>query len=154
MRLGYVARLTGEAAEKVLDRVDRARAEQDALASAAHDAAAELKRDPRRALASGRVLNMLESTSDSAARTNALLTEIMLAQDFHDLTSQVIGRLVEIAQDLEAQLLQLLVDSAPVAQLAQAQPTGLGGPAVDAARRDDVVTSQGQVDDLLESLGF
>jgi chemotaxis protein CheZ len=39
--------------------------------------------------------------------------DIMMAQDFQDLTGQVIKRITGIAQNLEKQLVQMLVDFAP-----------------------------------------
>jgi len=87
------------------------------------------------------------------------LTEIMMAQDFHDLTGQVIARVVNLANTIEQQLVQLLLQTAPpgVAPAAPepaARSEALQGPVVDAESRADVVTDQSQVDDLLASLGF
>jgi chemotaxis protein CheZ len=83
----------------------------------------------------------------------------MMAQDFHDLTGQVIKKVVSLAATIEDQLLQMLLATAPpeVAEQAQANPKltpPLSGPVVDAQGRTDVVTDQSQVDDLLASLGF
>ena len=87
------------------------------------------------------------------AITNAQLTEIMLAQDFQDLTGQVIKKIVAVVQNIETQLLQVLIEAIPEEKKAEA--VGLmNGPIINAAGRTDVVTSQAQVDDLLESLGF
>ena len=83
-----------------------------------------------------------------------------MAQDFHDLTGQVIARVVALAADLESQLLELLIQTSPdpeqapaLAPVETAQPK-LAGPVVDPENTVDVVTSQSQVDDLLASLGF
>jgi chemotaxis protein CheZ len=161
-RLSYVSRLTGQAAEKVLNGVDRTKAELDALSAGARRTADALRRDPVGAVASGRVMGYLEEVGAATARADAQLTEIMLAQDFHDLTGQVIRKVVTIAQSLETQLVQLLIASstldAPTAReperAAAAGVPSLEGPAVMTAGRSDVVTDQAQVDDLLESLGF
>jgi chemotaxis protein CheZ len=80
-----------------------------------------------------------------------------MAQDFHDLTGQVIARVVNLAATIEEQLVQLLIQTAP--PNVQAAPTEaprahLAGPVVDPERTPDVVTNQSQVDDLLASLGF
>jgi chemotaxis protein CheZ len=96
---------------------------------------------------------------DVEARTQRIdqhLTDIMLAQDFHDLTGQVVAKVVTLATDLEDSLLKLLVQVVPPEQRAKVdtQFSGLQGPVVDAKGRADVVTSQGEVDDLLASLGF
>jgi len=76
----------------------------------------------------------------------------MMAQDFQDLTGQVIKKVMEVTQNLEQQLLALLVHNAPAS--VHVDPNLLNGPVVNPAGRTDVVTSQAQVDDLLESLGF
>ncbi len=95
----------------------------------------------------------MKRASADAVATQALLTDIMMAQDFHDLTGQVIQKVLKLAADFEAQLVKLLVESTPP-EKRTAQTDWMNGPVVDAKGRDDVVTSQAQVDDLLESLGF
>ena len=80
--------------------------------------------------------------------------EIIMAQDFQDLTGQVIKKVVEMVQGLETQLLGLLLEAMPEQRKAEAPEGLLNGPVISSAGRGDVVTSQAQVDDLLESLGF
>ena len=89
-------------------------------------------------------------------QTDQHLTDIMMAQDFHDLTGQVINRVVKLAASIEEQLLQLLVDVAPepVANRMPSDPLDLSGPVVNPEGRSDVAASQQDVDDLLASLGF
>jgi len=163
-RLSYVSRLTGQAAEKVLNGVDQTKAELQHLSDGAGEMAAMLRADPVAAVASGRLMGFLDEVGASTTRADAQLTEIMLAQDFHDLTGQVIRKVVTLAQGLETQLVQLLVEcrqeeAAAAARVAApvSAPTlaeALDGPVVMAAGRTDVVVGQQQVDDLLESLGF
>lgn len=105
-------------------------------------------------------MNYLQEVEEGTEQTNSHLTEIMMAQDFHDLTGQVIARVVALAADLESQLLELLIQTSPdaaqapaLAPVEAAQPK-LAGPVVDPENTADVVTSQSQVDDLLASLGF
>jgi chemotaxis protein CheZ len=88
-----------------------------------------------------------------ADATRAQMMEIMMAQDFQDLTGQVIKKTTEIIQSLESQLLQVLLDNLPTDR-ADAAKSLMNGPVVNADGRTDVVTNQSQVDDLLESLGF
>jgi chemotaxis protein CheZ len=153
-RLTYIARLTGEAAEKVLNAVDSARGEQDQLASNARDLEAALKKNPVAAVAGGGVLNFVTLAQAQAERTNGHLTDIMMAQDFHDLTGQVTRKLVDMVQRIEGDLLKLLLEATPPAQRPQVDAGWLSGPVIEAAERTDVVDGQQQVDDLLESLGF
>jgi chemotaxis protein CheZ len=80
--------------------------------------------------------------------------EIMMAQDFQDLTGQVIKKIIEVTKTMEQQLVTLLLESAPPEVKAEFDTGLLNGPVINAAGRSDVVTNQDQVDDLLESLGF
>ncbi|MDD0816566.1 protein phosphatase CheZ [Curvibacter sp. HBC28] len=156
-RLSYIARLTGEAAEKVLTRVEQAKTEQDALASDTQEVRAALIKDPVRAVASGRVLNYLSDVEQRTRAADTHLTEIMMAQDFHDLTGQVIARVVNLAATIEEQLVQLVIQTAPVPVAVPPTVTArehLAGPVVDPDNTPDIVTDQSQVDDLLASLGF
>ena len=159
-RLSYIARLTGDAAEKVLSRVEQAKAQHDFLAAETQRVKASLVRDPVAAVAKGEIMNYLEDVAHITQEADVHLTEIMMAQDFHDLTGQVIARVVNLAATIEDQLLQLLIQTAPAssqAQVVAAEPASrphLAGPVVDPENTPDVVTSQSQVDDLLASLGF
>lgn len=152
-RLGYIAAKTGEAADKVLDLVDRAKAEHEQIRAETRRLADALVRDPVRAVAGGAVMNFVGEVEARTQRIDSALTDIMMAQDFHDLTGQVVAKVVALASDLEDSLVKLLVQAAPPeAQAAeQAAPSG---PVVGAERRSDVVKNQSEVDDLLATLGF
>lgn len=153
-RLSYIARKTGEAADKVLTAVELAKHEQALITGAARRLAALRAAEPVHAADSASVTECALEVEGAAARTDRFLTEIMLAQDFHDLTGQVVAKVVALAVDLEASLVKLLVRAAP-AELAGKDDAGmLAGPVVDPASRTDVVTNQGEVDDLLASMGF
>ena len=78
----------------------------------------------------------------------------MMAQDFQDLTGQVIKKVVDLAQGLEQQLLQVLLEAMPAERKTEASESLMNGPVISAVGREDVVSNQEQVDDLLESLGF
>ena len=156
--LSYIARLTGEAAEKVLSRVEQAKAQQDRMAAENRRVLEALVRDPVAAVAKGLVYNHLVDMEREAQVADNHLTEIMMAQDFHDLTGQVIARVVNLAGTIEKQLVQLLVQTAPpTAQpvpLPAPERKQLSGPVVDPEGTPDVVTNQSEVEDLLASLGF
>jgi chemotaxis protein CheZ len=167
-RLSYIARLTGEAAEKVLTRVELAKSVQDGMAAETENLATLMKKDPVKAVASGAVMNYIEFIKSSNASIDQHLTEIMMAQDFHDLTGQVISRVVNLATTIEDQLVHLLIKTAPPNEAGSPVDTEavddtnaspletehLAGPVVDPEGRSDIVTDQSQVDDLLASLGF
>jgi chemotaxis protein CheZ len=153
-RLQYIARLTGEAAEKVLNLVDAAKAEQSDMTRQARELDATLARIPGLSAAMPELRQAAQAMVEAGERNDARLTEIMLAQDFHDLTGQVVARVVQVAATIEEQLLALLLESAPAGKPGQDHVLAPQGPVVNPEGRTDVVTSQAQVDDLLASLGF
>ncbi len=153
-RLAYIAEKTAAAADKVLTSVDRAKAEQQLISDHTRDLAAALTADPVRAVASGAVFNFVAEVEAGTARVDQHLTDIMLAQDFHDLTGQVVAKVVKLASELEDSLVKLLVQVVPADQRDKVDPNVLNGPVVNPEGRTDVVANQGEVDDLLASLGF
>lgn len=154
-RLSYVATKTGEAAEKVLNLVDQAKVDQQHIASETRRIAEAVASNPVKAVASGALMNFVGDVETASARIDQHLTDIMMAQDFHDLTGQVVAKVVNLVSDLEGQLVKILVEAAP-GEVPQrnVDPLKLEGPVVDAEGRTDVVADQGEVDDLLASLGF
>ena len=153
-RLTYIANKTTDAANKVLNSVDQAKAEHAHISELTRNLAKSLVSDPVRAIASGGVMNFVQDVEQTTARIDAHLTDIMMAQDFHDLTGQVVAKVVTLANDLEDSLVKLLVQVVPPDQREKVDPNVLHGPVVNAEGRTDVVTNQGEVDDLLASLGF
>jgi len=159
-RLNYVARMTEQAAERVLNATDAATPLQTELASQAvtleqrwKDVLAKplLKSDYDKT--AQETLTFLALTEKNTAETKALLMDIMMAQDFQDLTGQVIKKITGLAQELEKQLVQVLIDFSPTMAKTETNATLLNGPQID-PNAADVVASQEQVDDLLDSLGF
>jgi len=159
-RLDYVARLSEQAAKKVLDATDSAGPLQDAIETRANELSsgwqALLDKGATEAewreLAQRTVASMNESRAGAVA-TRTELMNIMMAQDFQDLTGQVIGRITGIAQNLEKQLVQVLIDFAPSEIKRELDNGLLNGPQINPTG-SEVVSNQGQVDDLLDSLGF
>jgi len=159
-RLDYVARLSEQAAKRVLDATDAAGPLQDGIETRSAELSAAwqaLLATPGgadwRALAA-RTVASLDEARAAAVATRAQLMDIMMAQDFQDLTGQVIGRITGIAQNLEKQLVQVLIDFAP-AEIRRELDNGLlNGPQINPEGKTEVVADQGQVDDLLDSLGF
>lgn len=153
-RLTYIATKTAEAANKVLNSVDQAKAEHARISAATTEMAQAIMADPVKAVATGAVFNFVKQVEASTSHIDQHLTDIMMAQDFHDLTGQVVAKVVTLANDLEDSLVKLLVQVVPPEQREKVDPTILQGPVVNAEGRTDVVTNQGEVDDLLASLGF
>jgi chemotaxis protein CheZ len=153
-RLTYIATKTAEAANKVLNSVDQAKAEHAQISAATNEMAKAIMADPVKAVASGAVFNFVKEVEKSTTQIDQHLTDIMMAQDFHDLTGQVVAKVVTLANDLEDSLVKLLVQIVPPEQREKVDPNILQGPVVNPEGRTDVVANQGEVDDLLASLGF
>ena len=160
-RLAYIATLTEKAAERVLNATDIAKPLQDKMDVGAANLSGqwdrllknELSIDDFKQLVT-ETRGFLGSVSQHTKATNDQLLEIMMAQDFQDLTGQVIKKIIEMAKEVENQLLSLLLQSSSPEKKAEMNTGLLNGPVVNAKDRTDIVTSQEQVDDLLESLGF
>jgi chemotaxis protein CheZ len=160
-RLSYVVTLTEQAASRALNAVDLASPMQDALAAEA----ASLTEEWDRILAGQADLEHFKRVAQSTREylgtvgerteaTRGQLREIVMAQEFQDLTGQVLKRITDLVHTLETQLLTLLVENA---QAPVRRPDALGllnGPVVGTTNVSEVVTNQAQVDELLESLGF
>jgi len=153
-RLTYIADKTAAAANKVLNSVDQAKAAHESIAQATRDIAAKITADPVRAVASGALMNFVYDVESTTATIAGHLTDIMMAQDFHDLTGQVVKKVVQLTSDLEDSLVKLLVQVVPPEHRDKVSQEVLQGPVVNPEGRTDVVSDQGEVDDLLASLGF
>ena len=160
-RLNYIADLTGKAAEKVLGAVEASQKLNDEVSARA----AALDKQWDRLYNNEMSLEEFKSharenrefikeISGCSNQLGGHLTDIMMAQDFHDLTGQVVAKVVTLANDLEDSLVKLLVQVVPAEKREKVDPSVLNGPVVNAEGRTDVVTNQGEVDDLLASLGF
>ena len=148
-RLTYIAEKCGDTANRVLNSVEQAKAEQASAAKAA----ASLRSVIASSNAAG-ALALLADIDAARQRTDAHLTDIMLAQDFHDLTGQVVAKVVSLALIVEDGLVALLRQAAVEEPVRKPDAGILNGPVVNPAGRSDVVANQGEVDDLLASLGF
>lgn len=106
-RLDYVVQMTAQAAERALNSVEASQPHQDAMEKGAKDLtkrwdewfenpielsdARELVTDTRQ---------FLGDVPGHTSFTNAQLLDIMMAQDFQDLTGQVIKRMMDVIQKL------------------------------------------------------
>lgn len=153
-RLSYIAEKCGVAADKVLTSVDLAKTEQQSIAAATKAILAASVAGSGQPLDTLALMSFVSAVDAANERTNAHLTDIMMAQDYHDLTGQVVAKVVALAIDLEDSLVKILVQSAPAERAQFVDPSVLAGPVIDATGRSDVVSNQSEVDDLLATLGF
>ncbi|CNF28523.1 MULTISPECIES: protein phosphatase CheZ [Yersinia] len=161
-RLSYVVGKTSKAADCALNCVEIARPLQDELSNNATalterwDAwfddpielpmARELVTDTR---------EFLSNTPKIASKTNEQLMEIMMAQDFQDLTGQVIQNMMALIESVEKELILVLVENMPNSSSSPAEKLDnlKNGPQINQSVAG-IVANQDQVDDLLETLGF
>ena len=161
-RLAYVANLTEQAACRVLNATDIAGPLVDDIENGAAALGERWDKAFANQLGVVEFKQLAEETRaylkdqlpTKTRATHAQLTEIMMAEDFQDLTGQVIKKVVALAQDLEAGLMGALLDVLPETRRTEEVASLMNGPVVNAEGRTDVVVNQEQVDDLLDSLGF
>lgn len=159
-RLHYVAQMTEQAAHKALNASERAQPLQESMQRQAQalDARWQSWFDAPKELPEARDLvddtrSFLREVPVHTQATQSHLMEIIMAQDFQDLTGQVIMRMMGVIGTIEHELLQVLIDNVPAERREEANSL-LNGPQVNPEGKSDVVTNQAQVDDLLDSLGF
>jgi chemotaxis protein CheZ len=158
-RLEYIATLTEQAANKVLNSIDEAMPVQDQLIARAKDVDGRWAAlfDGRMGIDEFKLLaqdtrGFAAAVAESGEAEKARLMQIMMAQDFQDITGQIIKKVVNITQKLERELAQLLVETAPQSHKVKEKEKVvdlLAGPAVPAS-----AMAQTDVDDLLADLGF
>ena len=157
-RLEYVASLTEQAANKVLNTLDDGMPAQDVLQKKARAMegrwndlfAGKLGIEEFKVLA-GDSKSFATAVSEATEAEKARLLDIMMAQDFQDITGQLIKKVVMITKTVEKELADLLRDNAPppLREKLQAKEPLMVGPSVPSVALD-----QDNVDDLLADLGF
>jgi chemotaxis protein CheZ len=168
-RLQYVGQMTERAAHKVLGIVEQAQPLCRELGSHCQAAALAIQgplaneqsstADLRVAL-EGAMAALKQASTLANAQTDAL-TEIMVTQDFQDLSGQVIKHVNQIISTAHANLLGMLNGHPESAVPAAAASAALAASAPNACAQalegpqvPDKALAQGDVDDLLASLGF
>ncbi|MGC8119384.1 protein phosphatase CheZ [Marinobacter sp. VGCF2001] len=169
-RLAYVVQMTGQAANRTMDLVEESMPVAHAMRDEAVVLRDEWQRLRRREMEPaefrelyGRIDKFFVSLSSDSDNLYQNLSEILLAQDFQDLTGQVIQKVTALVKEVEDNLLSLVVMASHVDQLTgtvhqieeneESAEKGVG-PQIKAEEREDVVSGQDDVDDLLSSLGF
>jgi chemotaxis protein CheZ len=163
-KLSYVATKTEQAAERTLNATEIAMPIQDKLSADAIHLSEQWKQafeihqtnpdtEKFKTLLID-TLQYLDKVPEQTNATNAQLMEIMMAQDFQDLTGQVIKKITHMVQSLEKDLIDLLLANVPTKKITAADEGLMNGPVTNPEKCNDVVCNQDQVDDLLASLGF
>lgn len=164
-RLSYVIDMTEQAANKTMDAVEECLPLANALTANIQQVMPSWDKLMRReiALSDFKVLchnvqHLMSRSELDSNRLRELLNQILMAQDFQDLTGQMIRRVIDLVMEVESNLVSMLTvfGEQPVieSQITQKNNIEAEGPIMNAELRQDVVTGQDEVDDLLSSLGF
>lgn len=168
-RLEYVIEQTEKAANSTMDAVERSMSIADQLNGRLASIMPEWRKLMSRQIELGEFKQLcltldqlLEDATDDSLALNGMLTEVLMAQGFQDLTGQVIRRVIELVKEVEDHLIEVLASFGGEEQQKDKAKTTCKsgdkvkaeGPIIDATKRDDVVNNQDDVDDLLSSLGF
>jgi len=170
-RLNYVIEMTDKAANRTMDAVEACLPIADSFNDRIQQVMPGWQSLMSRELGLGQFKDLCKLLDDflqvsvkDADSLRQYLTEILMAQDFQDLTGQMIRRVINLVQEVEVKLVEMLTmfSETELASSAGAEPviqeivSGIEseGPIMNATERTDVVDGQDDVDDLLSSLGF
>lgn len=161
-RLNYVITKTDEAANKTLEAVE----ESIPICNNINDQALELhekwNKFTNRQLSADEFRALSKEISIFFEQTNQLdkvkehLTSVLLAQEYQDLTGQIIKKVINLVGEVEDKLVGIIkITGAPqVKSKDKGDSSSLDGPPVPGIAHEDTVSGQDEVDDLLSSLGF
>lgn len=172
-RLSYVITMTEQAAHRTLNAVEASLPIAEELQTRSHELRDKWARFRRKDMQASEfralvpeIDSFLDLTSGHAEKLNSSLSDVLMAQDFQDLTGQIIRRVINLVKDVEENLVQMVRISGQRMRPVEGGSAGSDkagkedlsrgiGPQVPGVDKgEDVVTGQDDVDDLLSSLGF
>ncbi|MFG0834891.1 protein phosphatase CheZ [Aeromonas bivalvium] len=165
-RLNYVIDMTDKAANRTMDAVEASLPIADRLNDNIQLVLPNWQALMSRELGLGQFKalchqldDFIKASESDADKLRQLLTDILMAQDFQDLTGQMIRRVITLVQEVETKLIEMLTmfgdaSAEPSAPKAAIKGIEAEGPIMNPHTRSDVVNGQDDVDDLLSSLGF
>lgn len=173
-RLTYVIEKTDEAANKTLSAVETAIPVCEQLETSLNNLgnewekflSREMKPQEFREL-SGTIKDFFQTSGRDLLEVKQNLNDILMAQDFQDITGQIIKRVITLVGEVENNLVELiklngnlgLSSAVKTNKKDKAKDVGdaaseLDGPQIPGMESDGVVGGQDDVDELLSSLGF
>jgi chemotaxis protein CheZ len=164
-RLNYVIQKTEEAANRTLNAVETLLPISEKLNTGATVITEDWSRFVRREMSvdefkglSNRLTEFLDEIQDDSSKIQSNLSDVLMAQDFQDLTGQVIRKIIDLVTEVEESLVRLVrcagVKAKPQ-QEAEDGATRAEGPQVEGVQTSaQCVNGQDDVDSLLSSLGF
>jgi chemotaxis protein CheZ len=163
-RLNFIITKTEEAAHKTMTAAERAMDVVDNFVTEANSIQQRWSRFRNREMSKSDFLALSEdldrffgSINEESHKVKSEMTDIMMAQDYQDLTGQMIKQVITMVQEVEEKLVRLVaISGANLAPKVKAKEDGslAHGPQLPTADKAEVATSQDDVDDLLASLGF
>jgi chemotaxis protein CheZ len=176
-RLNYVMEMTENAANKTMDAVEASLPLAQQLADDLSEIKPTWDRLMKRDIQLGEFKTLchdldkfMQGSQTTTDELQGHMTNVLMAQDYQDLTGQVIRRVIELVREVEDSLIHLLtvfgtaedpnskqkekIEEVQIMDMDPTQISGPEGPIMNAESREDVVSSQDEVDDLLSSLGF
>ncbi|MCZ6526483.1 MAG: protein phosphatase CheZ [Gammaproteobacteria bacterium] len=169
-RLNYVIKKTEESANRTLDIVENLLPISNQMAEESEYMQKDWQRFTRREMdieefrkLSVRLEKYFGTACDNAARIKQDLNNVMLAQDFQDLTGQIIRQVINLVQEVEDKLVSVIRNARSGSQNnkfdvkqknQKSDRIKAQGPQINEENNPDVISAQDDVDDLLSSLGF
>jgi len=161
-RLNFVIEKTEEAANKTMDVVEEILPVSETIRTRAGQLQEDWSRFQRREMdvdefkkMGGELVDFLGELTRNSDTIHSGLNNILMAQDFQDITGQVIRKVIQVVQEVEDSLVGLIratgVQATPKKVVSEVEAEG---PQMNAEDKDNVVNDQDDVDDLLSSLGF
>jgi chemotaxis protein CheZ len=159
-RLKYVVELTEQAAQKVLETIEKCiplSLEISEGASGLYGKWSNSQGAQERSVMVDSTQQFLAVAKEKAINIHGHLNEILMAQEYQDITGQIIKKVIDLVQDVELNLLRLIKLTGHVSSPRETEKddTKAAGPRVPGI--DDqatCATGQDDVDQLLASLGF
>ena len=166
-RLQYVIEKTEDAANRTMDAVEACLPLTDEM----HQRVEQVMPAWQRLMSNDIQLNefkemchqvdaLMRECGQNMPQIHGLMTEVLMAQDYQDITGQIIRRVIQLVEDVEKNLIELLKlfgeeqKSQAKQNVKAVDKNAAEGPIINPEQRDDVVENQDDVDDLLSSLGF
>ncbi|MDQ1362463.1 MAG: chemotaxis protein CheZ [Pseudomonadota bacterium] len=167
-RLEYVIAMTEKAANTVLGVIERGTPMAEKLNEQSKYLAGQWQKFRRREMSPDELRIMGHELENFFGQSSTMMTEllsgfteVLMAQDFQDLTGQIIRRVINLVNEIEGNLVTLIriqgehyVRDDKKDKSHEETGTRLEGPQVPGKEAADVMKGQDDVDDLLASLGF
>jgi chemotaxis protein CheZ len=160
-RLKFVIEKTEESAHRTLNSVEEALPIAHDLEENGSNMRQDWAKFTRREMnaeefrqMSKRIEVFLETVEADAKHLNKGLSDIMMAQDFQDITGQIIRQVIELVQEMEESLVNVIRNTGTKTKSDNDRNIVAEGPQINQEDNPDIMSGQDDVDDLLSSLGF